>query len=241
MQQTESIEVPALQEEAEQTQANNDGRADKRHSAKRSRTALASRRIRARCVSIRRIRRAITTHIQSTTTRRRVMEWERCIRVRLQIQVTLGEVLALADALQSELGVVAERRVERVADGEVHCDFIEIVLEDDEAGIDERRVAQNALEGVEGCLANDVAAGDLPVVGVEFDASGRAGPHDGNHAHGKSDGTDTVVDVTVRRAHGSGGDTEEGLDCLASPAEFSNNLLVGEVGQRLLIVFSLLV
>ena len=54
----------------------------------------------------------------------------------------------------------------------------------------------------------------------------------GGETHGHRDSTDTVVDVTVRRAHRVGRDTSDVLDGLLGPSELSNDLLVGESGEE---------
>lgn len=58
---------------------------------------------------------------------------------------------------------MVKRSVERVANSEVHGDLEEIVLEHDEPGVHERRVAEEALEDVELLRRRDRAGGDVPV------------------------------------------------------------------------------
>ena len=76
-------------------------------------------------------------------------------------------------------------------------------------------------------------------------------PKDGGKTHSQGDGTNTIVDITSLlhglrivqierekgfthgRAHSQGSDTSHILDGLSCPSELSDDLFVGQVGERL--------
>ena len=68
--------------------------------------------------------------------------------------------------------------------------------------------------------------------GVERGGGANAGPDRSLEAHSLRDGTNTVVDITVRGAPEVGGDTQHILDDLLAPSELSDDLLVGEGSHR---------
>lgn len=102
--------------------------------------------------------------------------------------------------------------------------------QDDNAVVESCCSRQNAVEGLDNRV-HALAGRNVPVVGIEVVAI-NGSPDDRGHAHSHRDGTDTVVDVTIRRTHGVGRNTGDLTDSLASPAELSNDLLVGEGRER---------
>ncbi len=77
--------------------------------------------------------------------------------------LAIGEYKQRMSGTYVESGLVVERGVERIADGEVDGDLEEVVLEHDEAGVHERRVAEQALEDAVLLLRRDRAGGNVPV------------------------------------------------------------------------------
>ncbi len=61
--------------------------------------------------------------------------------------------------------------------------------------------------------------------GVKRRSGTDACPHNGDKAHSKTNSTDTVVDITVRRTPVQGSDSSHILDDLLCPAELGNELL----------------
>lgn len=89
-------------------------------------------------------------------------------------------------------------------------------------------------------------------IGVEWSRLGCTSPDNWDHSHGQRDGTDTIVyeyrvsaimlewfalyltDITERRTHGGGGYTEDSLNGLTGPSQLTDDLLIGQTGQRLI-------
>lgn len=108
------------------------------------------------------------------------------------------------------------------------------MLEDDEACIEVQRLCEGGVEGNLIRDGGDCATMDTPVVRIPLFRNAIAvvvwdgRPEGGDEVHGLCDGTNTVVDVTVRGPEEDGGDASDVLDRLATPTELGNDLLVGQ-------------
>lgn len=100
------------------------------------------------------------------------------------------------------------------------------MLEDDEASLHGRDLDQPGLKSIDDGLGGGSLCRDVPVIGVKV-----LGPDGGLVTELGGDGTDTVVDISVRGAPVDGGDADDGLNGLLGPLQFSNDLLVGEGGH----------
>ena len=85
-----------------------------------------------------------------------------------------------------------EGGVESVASSEVDGDLEQVVLQDNETGVDDGSVTQDRLEAGELLDSVHLATGDTPVVGVERRGCG-ARPDDGAEAHRVGDRTYAVI------------------------------------------------
>lgn len=99
--------------------------------------------------------------------------------------------------------------------------------EDDESARHGFGPLQDGSELCEGRNTGCSSTGNVPVGRVEFGT----GPHDGGQAHLGGDGSNSVIDITVRRSERVGRDTDGFPDRLHCPTEFGDNLLVGQVGE----------
>ena len=72
---------------------------------------------------------------------------------------------------------------------------------------------------------------DDHTLSVESGRRADTGPDRSLEAHSLRDGTDTVVDITVRGAPEVGSNTQHILNDLLAPSELSDDLLVGEGGH----------
>lgn len=113
----------------------------------------------------------------------RIRVRERRIRRRLEIHVRLRPILARPDRLHRQPRRKLQSRLQEVAHAEIDLLGKQVVLEDDEACVERRRVAQDVVEGLHGLGGGYYAAGDFPVVGVELVALFGARPDDGDEAH----------------------------------------------------------
>lgn len=154
-------------------------------------------------------------------------EWVGLVVVGLDVGIRQGLVLAFDDGHEVELGVGASQSIRKdVASSEVNSLLVQVVGQDDEAGVQSGGSSQDLVEALYNSVGAE-AGGDVPVVGVEVSS-----PDDGSHAHGLSDSANTVVDVAIWRAHGVGRDTGDLANGFTSPAEFGDDLLVGEGCKR---------
>lgn len=117
-------------------------------------------------------------HTSATRSRRRDRnrrDWERKdgltgygggvrrVVVRLDVRVGHGQVVARDDGLDRERGLVREGVGEDVARGDLDRLLEQVVLEDDEARVDRRRVAEDVLPVEEHLLDRRGAAVDVEV------------------------------------------------------------------------------
>ena len=175
----------------------------------------------------------------------------RCTR---RFDTLLGAIGALGELFDGSLNVRVANRValadlnwldlvcrgvrQSVGDGSTNCEVdrlvIDVVLEDDETSSEVLGLLKRRIEGLLVCDGRDLAAMDTPVVGIPLFNNaisvvvGDRSPEGWDEVHGLCDGTDTVVDVTVRGPEEDGGDASDVLDCLASPTQLGNDLLVGQ-------------
>lgn len=141
------------------------------------------------------------------------------------LKVGLSITQALGDGLHDQvLGGIGNGQ--DAADGNIDLLREEIVLEDDETSLHGRDLDQPGLESIDDGLSGSSLSRDVPVVGVKV-----LGPDGGLVTELGGDGTDTVIDISVRGAPVDGGDANDGLDSLLGPLQFSDNLLVGEGGH----------
>jgi len=124
------------------------------------------------------------------------------VGVGLEELVAQGLTLASTDGLHVERWVTGTVLGDGVADGEVDGLLVEIVLQDDDSVVEGTGLIENGLELSLGISRRDTSSVNPPVVAVELGAVGEPGPHNWDHTHSKSDGTHTIVYVTIRRAHG---------------------------------------
>lgn len=113
------------------------------------------------------------------------------------------------------------------------------MLEDNETSVELRNiVVENRLESLERGFAGSSSTGNVPVGGVKVgDVVGSGfvrGPDDRRETHLRSDGSNSVVDVSIRRSESVGSDTDDVLDHLHGPSELGDDFLVGEGGERLM-------
>lgn len=120
---------------------------------------------------------------------------------------------------------------QEVADSEVDSLGVEIVLQADEPGAQRASAIEELVECGQELRTRLATIVDTPVVRVVLELA-LGGPHDGSEVHGLADGTDTVVHITIRRAHRLGGNTSNLLDGLQVPAQLGNDFLVAEGGER---------
>lgn len=109
--------------------------------------------------------------------------------------------------------------------------LVKVVGKDDEASAQHGGILHNALEGSDDTGGADGTGCDVPIVGVEV-VSLVASPDDGSETHGEGNCSDTVVDVSVGWSHRVWRDTSNIFDDFSGPSKLSNDLLVGEGGER---------
>lgn len=160
-----------------------------------------------------------------------VGERTRAVGVGLDVGIRCRLLEALNDGHEALLGAHLLSGGQNNVDGNVDSLLVKVVSEHNITGRERRGVLDDLLKVVHDLGGRDDTGSDAPVVGVVRLASGRGGPDDRGEAHLKRDGTDTVINVTVRRTHGVGSNANDGADDLLAPAKFGNDLLVGEGGE----------
>lgn len=148
----------------------------------------------------------------------------------LDVRLGLVPSETLRERLQGVRARLVQGHGQDVTDGEVDGGLVQIVLQDDEPSVELFGRLQDGVEPGQRGLTVGTTSGNVPVVRIKDDAV-TGGPDDRGQTHLCSDGSDTVVDVTVRRPEGSGSDTDRVLDDLHRPTELGDDLGVGEVGQ----------
>ena len=101
------------------------------------------------------------------------------------------------------------------------------MLENNETSVHGRDLGQPSLEGGNDRLGGGRASGDVPVVCIET-----VSPDGGLVAESGGNVTDTVVDITIRRAPVDGGDTNGINDGLLGPLQLGQDLLVRQRGHH---------
>jgi len=120
---------------------------------------------------------------------------------------------------------------ENVASGDLDCLFEKIVLKDNETVVHGRDISKDIFPVLEHLLDGGKTAVDIEIIGIKCSKGTDTSPHDGSKTHRQGDRTNTVINITVRRAHHVGGNTGDILDDLLGPTQLSNDFLIGKSGQ----------